>query len=234
MNTLTELKWIRISLGILATITLGAIGSGVWEFLRSPVISIFGTISIGLDRLSGTYLDSLHEGIGNANRTSILYPLAMSFFFLVVIANASGVLLFVKIRRLMLDTNTNTPPTPQKIPHSRVSALVRSRRFFVGMVLVCLFNIFAYSNDLFAYNYRLGAVTWTERSIEILRPKLSEQEFLELRAAYRSVEDSKSFYALRASIIGFAVKNHITLPKFRAIAERRDLTTPSGLHSSTP
>ena len=59
-------NFFKLIIGGIATIILGAIGSGVWEKLLSPLLSsIGGSISSFLSSVSTSYSDSLYSRAAN-------------------------------------------------------------------------------------------------------------------------------------------------------------------------
>ena len=82
---------------------------------------------------------------------------------------------------------------------------------FINSVIAVPF----YISSAIIYIYTNTAVTYTERSLEIIAPYISSEERLELRSHYRAVTDAASFYAFYDSIKEIAETKEIELPVFK-------------------
>ncbi|MFD0727163.1 hypothetical protein [Lysobacter brunescens] len=208
-------KWYRSPIGIIGTIFLGAIGSGLWDvFLKNALISAYIMTSTAIGSVFSGYIDSIHEDIGKANANEVGIMLFLFFMLTIVFLNILGArFIFRTYKRITRDQPQNgfSSPSPKNM-----------RRMVVAVVLMSAFNVIAYSHHAFETLYRLRAITWTERSIEIIRPSISEQDFLKIRAMYRSVDSADDFYALINTLRDYASSADIELPEFSAIGEQQE------------
>lgn len=215
-------RWLKIAGGIFGTIFLGAIGSGLWEHMRDPVNLLFSSAALMVDRVTGTYLDTLHSSIGNARQNEILLEVGVAFAVVMVFLNILGVFYLLRLRKRLKESDDDSADSKEASPRAgkkilEITGNLMTGKPFFMLLLPAVFNVLAYSNGLFADGYRLGAITWIERSIEIVHPHISDSEFLLLRAQYRAIHNAKSFYELQASIIHYAVQFQVNLPQFKAL-----------------
>lgn len=211
----SKAKWYRSPIGIIGTIFLGAIGSGLWDvFLKNVLISTYVMTSTAIGSVFSGYLDSIHEDIGKANANEVSVMLFLLLMLTIVFLNILGArFIFLSYKRIKSDQ-------PQKrffFPSPK-----NMRRMVVAVVSMSAFNVIAYSHHAFETLYRLRAITWTERSIEIIRPSISDQDFLKIRAMYRSVDSADDFYALINTLRTHASNADIELPEFSAIGEQQE------------
>ncbi len=65
--------WLRAIVALVGTVFLGAVGSGLWDlFLRNLFLTTFTRIASGIGKLSSSYLDGLHDHIGQAQQTELM------------------------------------------------------------------------------------------------------------------------------------------------------------------
>lgn len=182
---------------IFVIIFLGAIGSGLWDlFLRDILLNIVSVMISIADYLFVGYADSLYSQIGkgqnNGGFLALLLPTLATL----------GVIIF---------------PWLFYLKYFHITSINSS---FKNNKLAYLFIFFAITiNILYSYRYfntmfNYTAVTYIERSIEIVRPHINETEFIKLRAEYRSIETKKQFSSIYFKIIKIAELNNVKLPNF--------------------
>lgn len=227
-------KYTRIFFGIVATIFLGAIGSGVWEKFLSPVSSSTTTFIASLfSSLSDSYANSLYENVGKGS-TGVIGILVLNPYTFIqlllmttpLIALISETVLFIKISKLHTKRNYdennindngnkelkdyNSKNTLEKIPEKKINRL---RCFLLISYPICLgLFLWILSNSVRdAYSY--DAVIYVERSIEIVSPKISDQELKELKSLYRQIDNRDKFTELNSLLVEISKKNNLNLPK---------------------
>ena len=213
-------SWYRWPLAFIGTVFVGAIGSGLWElFLRDAVNRVFTSLASGVGSIFSSYLDSLHENIGKAYQNEMT---ALPFILCVAIIvgmNLLGLIYLIKVR-------STAPRSTAKSAALRAAPSFRDKRFWL-MVIMMTVNIVAYSSLALSTSYRIRAVVWTERSIEIIHPHVSDAEFLKIRAEYRSVDGAAAFYSLHEHLLQIASQAKIKLPDFAMIGAASSTASPS-------
>lgn len=66
-------------------------------------------------------------------------------------------------------------------------------------------------------SYERRAIVYSQRSLDILAPRVTEQERLSLRAEFRSIERAAAFYAFDAHIHRLADQTGVRLPAFAPV-----------------
>lgn len=199
----------RWPLGLIGVIFVGAISNGLWEFfLRDFVNFVFGKLASGFGSIFSSYLNYLHEDIGKAfsnEMVALLFLIVISF---IVIANI-GLILYAVFLRLPGDR----PLTSRKIP----SKLTFRDKRFIAILVMTLFNVIAYSEIALSASYRMKATNWVEQTLDILHPVISEKQFVQLRADFRSISSASAFYELHSKLTRLGETNKILLPPFEPI-----------------
>ena len=85
------------------------------------------------------------------------------------------------------------------------------------MLPLACFTLLLRAEDLIDASYTVRAAIFLERSIEIVGPGVDHQTLLRLRAAYRSIDNAKKFYALEDEIRAIVRGKDISLPEFKSI-----------------
>ena len=80
-----------------------------------------------------------------------------------------------------------------------------------------LFITGAYAELGFRAFYIMDATLFVEQSIDILAPRISPAQVLELRAQYRSIDNAAKFYELEDSLRTFSQQSGATLTEFQSI-----------------
>lgn len=203
-------NWYRWPFAFMGTVFVGAIGSGLWEiFLRDAVNLSFTSLASGFGAIFSSYLDSLHENIGKAYQNEMTVLPFILCVAIIVVINLIGLIYLIKVRSI------RARPKARETTF-RAAPSFRDKRFWL-MVVMMTVNVVTYSSMALTANYRIKAIVWTERSIEILHPHLSDAEFLTMRAEYRSVDGAAAFYSLHERLLKMASQAKVKLPEFAMI-----------------
>jgi hypothetical protein len=213
-------NWLKLLFGVIGTIVLGAIGSGLWEVFLSDFF--FNSINLFL-RMSSYifkgYVDILHKNI--CNGSSEIFSFFPYILVVVAICSFPWMALFMSRdrwgnleKKITGKGKSDKPLTSDEILEE---VLKHKKRFtyayaFGGTLLFCLIFTTA-ASDVYQYKASL----FIEKSIEIVSPNLTQKEILNLRSLYRSINDSRKFYSLEKKLHEIANSNNLELPDFSSI-----------------
>jgi len=201
---------IRFLVGAVGAVFLGAVGSGLWERFLAPVTDgVVRALVAGTGRMSRRYVDHLYSDVGAG-----LHEYASKFPAALIMLSAVAISL-VGIAFIVLARKKTVPPSPS-LPTAR-KRFLDNRLIRSTCLAVAIFNVVAYSDELFALRYQYKTVIWIERSLEIIRPGIEERRYFELRAVYRSVEDARTFFIFWDALTHSATNTKVVLPKFSPI-----------------
>lgn len=182
---------------VLSAIILGAIGSGVWSYIGDPSIKWVAESYISAAQyLNNGYYDYLHSNIGKGHSQTIEVKLKykLDVIYILVIAIIAALL---SIQNLInYSKNHSTFPL--------------SKLLFILASIMMLQSMTTGIKD----SYNNKAITFLERSIEILSPNTDTKTILELRAEYRSIEHANDFYQLHDKLIALGNEKKVRLPVF--------------------
>lgn len=190
---------IKALLGIIATIILGAIGSGVWEKVLSPLLAyLSGLVSSTLSSLSSTYSNSIYSRAATLYSPDNSGTLAFVIFFIVFF----GWLMFAlssKKENIFVATLHNS--------------VLLSFRGWYGIILSGSFLIV-----VFFMLTRQGAVheiqIYSVKQMEILRPYIGEEKYLLLRSDYSRMKNKEDFESFLAKLNASAKSASISIETF--------------------
>ena len=209
-------KFKKPILFVFGTIVLGAIGSGLWDWVLSDLLSWIGNTLVTLfGSLSNSYRDMVYNEINKGP----LYPLiAQPFFFwfmAIVTALLVGVMrLYMRIKSLK-EKLTGADEETDKSIDERIEEI--SRHFKRRLLpLIGIFFVFMLLQGWQAI-YKHKAALFIETSIEILAPYIDTNEILMLKSKYRQIDNSSRYYELVEILIKHASKSQISLSKFDPI-----------------
>ena len=183
------IKYIAATIG---TVILGAIGSGVWEVFLSPILKLTSTyITKTLSSISIKYSDAFYLSAASTFNNSHYDDLLKFTLFLL----ATYTLAIFLIKKL----NPN----------------IDVKRFFIswrGIISFCGFLMFVVI--LLSRTSSVNQLNrYTNRNLEILRPYIGEQKYLELRSDYFSMENTKDYENFQTKMKKFAAENEFRLKK---------------------
>lgn len=199
------MKYLKVIAGVFATILLGAIGSGLWERILSPVLdSISRKAILFVDGIYSGYLDSIYRSA--AFDLPNIYQQKIAALLLIIVGLFWGVSIATKYDwRSML--SKLFPATSTNVIHAiRVYFLIVALSLLVmGMFL------------LSKADYVQKTILYSCRSLEILHPYIGEEKYLILKSEYHQVDSAKAFERFNSKLIALSKENKVSLPEFKVI-----------------
>jgi len=219
---------------VLGIILLGALGSGTWERILEPFFANLFATAIG--SIYQPYIDYLHSDIGKGvGGQPIPYFGVVLYLFLIVILSAP---IYLNIKERGKVKTHSLIPTKDEEEFKETNHSFHTKYLFwttlslIGMIFITALFVKG--------NYNERAVTFVERSIEIIAPKLLIDQSNEnpatesclisnnigrilcLRAKYRAIEDTCSYARLHKELLKLAKRYKLELPKFESLAKEKD------------
>ncbi|HCG6867301.1 TPA: hypothetical protein NJ279_002116 [Vibrio parahaemolyticus] len=192
-------KLIKVIVGFLGTILVGAIGSGVWERLLGPVFDLFmSMVNRVLFSISSTYEDSIYK--------------SASTFTDVARLNGWFLLLFAVLCVVWINTIANSDNNKSRFSLLRQTFEVYFRSKSAMVVALFLFGLcfFLFSRESSILKVKKYAID----SMEIVRPYITHDEYLKLRSDFLLVDSKASFQDFHHRIDTAAEKGGVELGSF--------------------
>ena len=188
--------------GIIITILLGAIGSGLWERILSPAIDTIyrGTVSF-IASIYACYLDSIYK---EASRDlPDIYQKKIAFLILTILA---CYLIFVSFKYGNWHSSFL----------NRLVTVTKRQLHFHGMLfggLIFVLSYFAMAKADYAQEIK----SYSFHSMEILRPYIGESEYFYLKSRYYQISSSSDFQKFNEILLEKREIHAIDLPEFTPI-----------------
>ncbi len=192
-------------IAVTVTILLGAIGSGIWDWILSDAILWLGHALLTLfGALSQAYVDTLYSHIGKGSEFFYLSEIHVLVF---VIYLALPVLLVMTRRKILRairgeedkEKEDKAPVHPAK------------------PILLLLFIVTLLAIQIIQTSHKFNVANGIERSIDIVSPHISEKERKELLAQYRLVNDEKSLAAIVGRLNALSNTYSVELPSISVL-----------------
>jgi hypothetical protein len=185
------IKWIA---GVLGTILLGAIGSGVWDWVLSDAFSWLGNFVLTTgSSLSQTYLDSLYQDIWKGSSYSYLKEIYNLTFVIYLMLP----FIMVLARKKRLETSKTNKP--KKAPNKYKLAIMICA---IGVMLVI---------KVWETTFSVKSATVLQANISIITPYISTEKALELNSLLNSVDSQKKAITLKEAINSLANENNVKI-----------------------
>ncbi len=197
-------KWIG---AILATVVLGAIGSGLWDAVFKPLLPWLGE---GLLDVGTLGLQSL--------RDSVYVEIARGTFeraglhtLLMLLSSGSGLLLGLALGAVsVLRSITRARTADQK---SALDPVVLRRVLWIGTLFVALFAGFLLVNAV-RITYIVRAANHIEQFQRIVAPFITENQRLSLASRVAQIASKDDYEKIINELTTIADMHHLRVPQF--------------------
>lgn len=201
----TAKRFLKFTLGVIATIFLGAIGSGLWERFLGPFLDWLSRVTIGAFAWGhASYRDSIYSDAARG------FHEAQSLALYTVFLGFLPLLYFWILRR---------HPTEKRAARdtSVFREIIRSRK---GFWLIFALTMVVFISVMFS-TLRLRhineTITYSLATFEIVRPFVGEDQYLRYRSRYFSLRTAVEFDALHKEILAVAKVHDIRLPEYQPL-----------------
>ncbi|HAS6364103.1 TPA: hypothetical protein RQJ98_004405 [Vibrio vulnificus] len=192
-------KMLKVFFTFCGTIFVGAIGSGVWEKLLSPMFSyLLGTITYFLSTMSKTYENSIYENastISYEGQSGVILILGMIFLGFACIFSATKT----------LDNNLFA-----NAANRALSMYIKGWSGLAVGVTILVFSMFMLSKQTSVFKVRQYSV----KSMHIIRPYIGEDKYYKLYSDYLLVKGKDDFDAFLKTVYQYDSAYKIGIQSF--------------------
>ncbi len=213
-------KIIKIFLSSIFAVFLGVIGCGLWERVFSHIVDwVVEVTIIGMDYIMDyiicfykdsiySYKDSIYDNAakGFHERSSLMLYVLVLAICPILYLFPLGLIYAVKKSR-----------EKSKDSVYKIVQFVLSKKVYYSLIILIISIFIMFGISMSQILYTNNVITYSFRSIEILSPFLSNQEFKEIKAQYYSVKSAEDYYKFNSKLKKIAEENNIELPKFNAL-----------------
>lgn len=229
-------KTIMKVFAVLGALIFSGLANGAWEYGIHPFFKAVGRVILRIGTyLSDSFSDSLYESVGRDGVNSISigsYVFIMISFIIIflmdhVVRNVrlliqipvedrKDIAEFGSIGTVVLDKVFSHDGARRRASSREALTLLIAMMKLLSMSFV-LMVVFQFVSSTYIYS----ASNYIERCIEIISPKVTEMEGLEMRAEYRSIKNSDDFVRLQDRVKKIAASATVELPEFSPILRRQ-------------
>lgn len=197
-------KQLIIFAGVLGTILLGAIGSGLWERCLSKLLDTIVIISVrAMSLLFKTYESSLYTEAAKG-----LHEESSIIFLSIFLSMMPFIYLIFLLRH---------PYKRKEQTRERTGQFFRSRIGYYTLMFMTFFAFFYFMLFVIRINYVNKVSTFCQQSLAIIAPHTSEDRIKRLRADYHSMRNKEDFTAFRQTIQSIVEESDFKLPEFKQL-----------------
>lgn len=195
-------NWIKITLGILGTIFLGAIGSGLWErFLSGFVDSLVGLSIELVSSIFKSYKDGIYE------TASLGFHETHSLQLLLFV----NILLPIAYIRLLQRHPENRKEEGEI--DKKIGSFIKGRYGYTLIKILTLSVMISCLIIASKLSYTNRVVTYSTRSLDIVKPYIPESEYDTLVSYYYQVRNADDYSHFNEKIKKIAKDNSLRLPE---------------------
>lgn len=224
---------LRATLGILGTVLIGAIGSGVWEHILQPALSwtrdsVLNVASLGIETFKDDTYREIAQGFREAASGQVYFLLVLLY---VMVLTAMLVIIWhlaKETRRKwqeLLDRiaqakehGSKEPPSIEDLEREAIALEPRFTRIYrlnyalaAVVVLTVASNLITYARN----SYVSAAVSHYHQAMRIAAPYLTPTEEKEIASAFSQVSRKTDYVAVLRKLEGVASAHGQRVPKFR-------------------
>ena len=192
------MKYIKIIGGIIITIILGAIGSGVWEKILSPFF--YYIVQFSSNIYSG-YLDAIYDSA--SMYIPDIYQIKISFLILIIVSLS---MIFFSLKNGNWKFNGFININKELKQNFHIMGLLMGSLLFAFSIFTLSFKHYAYEIKQYSFH-----------SLEVLRPYIGERKYLLLKSQYYQISSTQDFNNFNSLLIDISKEHNIELRKIELI-----------------
>ncbi|XQU09212.1 hypothetical protein P4544_05400 [Halomonas sp. LY9] len=180
------LSWMLSAAGI---VTLGAIGSGVWQIVGQPIVNAIVEFSVNtINIFFSSYKDSIY-----AMASFGFHERASNNLFILVMMLMLFIPFFLSVRKRFHSNSGSV---------AFLFSVIRTLRILNLAILVSLVIYLVTQSS-----YVNRVIIYVDTSLDRLAPYESQEKIIELRAKFREVQTTSDYHSLYSEIEGLILDN---------------------------
>jgi ABC-type Na+ efflux pump permease subunit len=197
-------KFLKIISTILATIILGAIGSGVWEKILSPLLN---TISNNINKILSKLINGYSDGLYFQAAKILTEHADTELYSMNIIVILLGILVYIFLEAKIflkwtkIESFKDLSDLINEITSFKIIIVAAGFMFGLYMLQIqknSVNNIFNHANS----------------NMEIIRPYIGEQKYLELRSDYIQIKNKAAFDQFENKLFKYTDGKSLNIKKY--------------------
>jgi hypothetical protein len=188
-------------IGIIGTIFLGALGSGLWQIVLSPLVYKVGKVFLNLlSPFFIFFINNIYIEIAKGLHES--HSLALLGLFVGGCTGFLGTIVFIHIYL------RNKVGSDKSLPN-----LLANKKIYYTWVMAAVFSISFLTGSYFIEGYVNVSITRFEQTLDICSPYITQSEVLEFRSQFAQIKSRIDYENIINSLRDIAKDNKLCLPR---------------------
>ena len=207
METLKEFfknnNGLKIFLGITGTIVLGAIGSGVWEYIFKPLLEsgtkiIMDIATLGMEAYKNDVYRQIAKGFSEKNSINTYSNIINIMFYMVII----GFFIFysnlkkVKDRYKLMGGEQSIQTSNVPIP----AIIKKLKQLFYAYILLATIFFILNLFSIYRFNYINNSIIYFEQLKKASAPYISQKQFLMLESRFALINNKEDYVSVTSDL----------------------------------
>ena len=226
---LSENKKMSWVLGIIGTVFLGALGSGLWNLFLEPVSlglgrSLFSIATLGLNSLRNSVYEDIAKGLHEEPSLMLFSAFLILPFF--VLSSYRGYLsgrkaakietdaLVAEIEKQISDVDERSIETQKRLEEERNKARQKANKVAVlALIMLAVFCFF----QMVTVRYTNSAITHFRQCLAITEPVLGEETAKDVTSRFARIKSKDDYVAVLQELYRIAATKGYKCPVFAAL-----------------
>ncbi len=204
------------SKSLVTILFLGVLGSCLWDVLIKHIVYKFGNLFFTLMiSIHSGYVDTLYRDVGSQANIFLYIP----SFVIFAVSLTFPFIVYMQLRRLFKAIDKLVEPIEthiSKFDEWMISLCCKKRKLlYITVVGGYAVLSILFIDEFIRWVSCQGAVNYIERSIEIVRPALSEDKYIKIRSDFRQIDNAEKTQLVISELFSIADDNGYVLPELR-------------------
>ena len=220
-----EKKYIKVILGVILTILLGAVGSGVWEYVLKPSLGsvsefILNIATLGIETFKNDIYIQIAKGFSDRTSISILNLInsLLMMAIIVYILTLKDKVFPSEDQDLLKDTSKLSQEESAELLKHYKQLLATGKRKLKKLFIFAVLLLFLLIGIQYMNSFKLGyinkSIVYYQQLKSISQPYISKKELDEINSKFALIK-TKNDYVLVISYLEKTLKdNNLEIKKF--------------------
>jgi hypothetical protein len=220
----------KVTGGAIGAILIGAVGSGLWQYVFDPALSsstraILNLATLGMESFKNDLYMEISKGLHERASLDLSIQFNSVYGLMMILLPIAMMLKLKEIERKrgeMLEEldhiEAGTERKTRSIGELKEAVKnTKTRRFLIALYILIALAIITYTAQFVSSKRQLyinGAITYYGQSKRIISPFVSDVELRKLDSAFSQIRGPSDFQTILGDLKTIAKTNKVNLPEF--------------------